>query len=196
MPQPLTSRAPAATLIAFALALPLAAQQAGSQVPVQNKPLIGLIDKFLTRPLNEDLRAELIDSARSRADVDMTVAANLMPWTCYSDSSKQVEGFDMLLSAAYVAGNMKVQLVNGTKGDAPEAGLQAVIEVYDRLRAKIRNYFVPEVDDWKRRQKLGQLGLLADSLLQASDPDCSAPKPARFPRNTILHAVPDTAKRP
>ncbi len=163
-------------------ARPVAAQ---ADPPARNRPLVAMIDRFFSRPFNEDLRVGLLDSANARADVMINITASVTPFLCYSDTAALIRGLDALLLTAYVSGNMREQLVRGRSADQPEAGLRGVLTVYGVIRSRVVDYRVPEVDAWSQASAAGQLTALADSLKQHTG-DC-AKKPARFSPTAGLH---------
>jgi len=171
-----------ATVLLLSSVGPLAAQAAP---PARNRPLIALIDTFLLRPFNDDLRVGLLDSANVRPDVMVDVTASVTPFICYGDTATAIRALDGLLMTAYVAGNMREQLRTGRNGDASEFGLRAELAVYDVIRSRVANYFVPELNEWKTVLAAGRLPAYADSLRRHPLPDC-VQKPARFPPGAQL----------
>ena len=87
------------------------------------------------------------------------------------------------------------QLRRGQPGDQVAAGLSGVLAVYDVLRAKFPNYFVPEVDRWASYRP-DRLQVLADSLQRRAPEDCPAAVRPRFPSDAKLEARPDRAAAP
>ena len=170
--------------LSVAAARPAAAQ---ADPPARNRPLIAMIDRFLSRPFDEDLRVGLLDSAEARADVLIDIKASVTPFLCYGDTAALIRGLDALLLTAYVSGDMREQLVRGRSGDQPEAGLRGVLTVYGVIRSRVLDYRVPEVDAWSEASAANRLAALADSLKRQSG-DCVR-KPARFSPTAGLHPV-------
>src|SRR5262249_35192512 len=94
----------------------------------------------------------------------------------------------------YLAGNMGAQL-RGARGDQVEAGLQGVLRVYERVRQKVANYYVPEVDSWATQGARGALGSVADSVRRNGSEDCGKKKPARFDGKVRLEPRGDSTPR-
>jgi len=152
--------------------------------PVRNRPLMALIDSFLQHPFNEDLRVGLFDSANARPDVTVNITGSVTPFLCYADTASIVRALDALLLTAFVAGDMREQLRMGRDTDQPEAGIRAVLNVYQIIQSRVPNYRVPEVDQWREAQASSRLSAVADSL-GAHSGDCK-PKAARYPPGAAL----------
>lgn len=186
----MTSRIPLRPILGAAVCVLAVAAPLRSQVeaPARNRPLVGLIDRFLARPFDEDLRVGLLDSANVRPDVMVSISASVTPFLCYTDTASVIRGLDALLLTAFVSGNMRQQLVSGRSADQPEAGLRAVLTVYDTIRTRVANYRVPEVDAWRQALAAGRLAAVADSLRQHADEDCPH-RTARYSPNAALSPV-------
>ena len=120
--------------------------------------LLALIDAFLTRPFaNPDLRTALIDSAEARSDVAITISQQLLPWILETDTTVFRRAMRGLFLSAFVAGNMREQLVSRVKGDQPYAGVVAVLDVYLMVRARAPAYRQPTLDEWLHLREQGKL---------------------------------------
>jgi len=184
-------------LAGLAVSGPLPGQQTAPTPPERNRPLLGLIEQFFARPLaHSELRRAFYDSANARADISIEITGVLTPWYCYGDDAKEIKALDDLLTAGYLAGNLEAQLRSGLARDQPAAGMAGALRVYDALQAKIRNYFVPELDQWRTRRASGGLFALADSLSHSQDYDCPAKKTKRYPGKVQLRPVPDSVPPP
>ena len=184
--------------MALALSASLCVRPVTSQAPTSaGDPggLRGLIAAFFAEPFAMGGRVRLLDSAQARPDVDISLTVAVLPWACYGDKDKTVQALDALLTTAYLAGNMDEQLRRGKAADQVEAGLHGVLRVYARVRQKVRNYYVPEVDRWAARDSAGTLAVVADSLHRNSREDCDKSKLVRFPGKTRLEVSTDTTER-
>jgi len=182
--------APLASVSVFTC-MHLSAQQSTVQ-PARNAALLQMIHQFLEHPLRySEYRKAFYDSANARADISIDITPSLMPWYCYADASP-VKALDDLMTAGYLAGNMEAQLLAGVSGDKPVEGIEGVLKTYDLVRAKVRNYFVPELDKWLAFRSGRRIQSLVDSLRGASDDGCPTPKPQRWRGRVDLRPVPDT----
>jgi hypothetical protein len=164
------------TILALSLiAAPLAAQRPGVS---RNQPLIQIVDRFLSNPFDTDAGAAAMDSGDVRKDVTMVLSTRVMPWRCYSDTAELVRALDALMDMAYVAANMRAQLVDEQNRDRPLEGMLGVLRVYPLIRARVPDYYVPEVDRWQQLPP-EQLRALADSLAAAPE-SCPATR-KRYP---------------
>ncbi len=91
--------------------------------------MIDLIDRFLANPRSVD-PAPILDFGTNDASVLVVVDQSLQGVAVGDGVPEDVAP---LLLAAFWAGNMREQLTTGTKGDAKNAGLVAVVEVYELL---------------------------------------------------------------
>lgn len=173
----------AAAVLLAGVAAPLSGQ---GSIPKRNRPLIAMIDSFIAHPypLNENVTGAIADSAVVRSDVMVTISSSVTPYLCYADSSRVVRVLDGLLLSAFIAGDMREQLAAGRQGDQPEAGMRAMLAVYEAIQRRFADYRVPELDQWREAQAAGQLAGVADSLKQRKG-DC-AKKPARYPPGVEL----------
>lgn len=166
------------------LALTARGVDAQSAVPERNQPLIALIDGFMKRPFQEDARTAILDSAEARSDVVITLSTAVMPSFCYKDEASSVKAFDALLLTAFVAGNMRAQLVAGRAGEDVEAGLRSAVAVYATIRERVPQYYVPELNEWQAADSAGRLSAVAERLARTTK-ECRK-KAARFPKNAVL----------
>jgi hypothetical protein len=178
MPMPMKPLRNTALLFVAVMAL-TSAIHAQDQVPARNRPLIAMIDKFMVAPFDEDLRVAIADSAEARPDVTVSISTDFVPFICYGDKSESVKALDALLLVGFVGGNMRHQLRTGVDEDQPEAGMLGALEVYATIKAKVPNYYVPEVDEWQKAKEAGTLGELAEKLSKVKNPKCKNKK-ARF----------------
>jgi hypothetical protein len=136
--------------------------------------IIALIDRFLSAPRsNADLWSAIVDSARARSDVVVELTPHVVPWVCTARRrSAEGQALASLLVGAYVAGNMRAQLVSGLKKDEPQAGVDAVVRVYRAVRGRVLDFVDPTAEHWLVADSLGTLPALVDSLSHDYDPTC------------------------
>jgi len=141
-------------------------------VPTQNRALLALIDTFFAHPLRTALHKDITDSAIASPNVTVTLGPNVEPWLCYSDTGTVIKALDGVLTVAFMAGDMRDQLVSGHRGDQPGAGMWGALLVYQAIRSRIPDYQVPELDGWKVRADAGQLKAVADSIAGLPSSHC------------------------
>ncbi len=86
-------------------------------------------------------------------DVTVSLSEKVGPWLQEGLPQRDTS----LLLAAFAAGNASAQLATGNKKDQPLAGVQAVIEAYDKLRQKnprLRSPGVEKLKEMAARQTL------------------------------------------
>ena len=149
-------------LVTLLIAPPaLVAQKA----PARNDSLIALIDRFLAMPdTNRALARALFDSAQGRADVSIDLRSQFLPWLCGNQKPSAIGG---VLLTAFIAGNMRQQLITGVSRDESGAGLAALLSVYRKLRSRPAAVVDPTLDKWLIADSLGRVPALADSLSHA-----------------------------
>src|SRR5207245_2019432 len=118
-------------------------------VPERNGALVALVDSFFERPFRTDLPRTIMESAISRADVKVDLTTTVLPWTCYADTSTVIKTLDGVLTIAYIAGNMLGQLHTGQRGDQPKDGILGVFLAYNAIQSRVKEYKVPELEQWR-----------------------------------------------
>ncbi len=159
------------SLVAVGTSVSAAAQAAEPN----SDSLVTLIDRFLRNPIaHSGLRSALVDSAEARSDVSITISAAIAPWLCHVQRGDDVDrAFKSLLLAAFVAGNMRAQLVSGVKEDQPQAGVTATLRVYEVIRSEAGTISDSTLDQWLVLEEAGALKAHIDSVL--ADPRTGCP---------------------
>jgi len=81
----------------------------------------------------------------------------LLPWILETDTTVFRRAMRALFLSAFVAGNMRAQLVSRVKGDQPYPGVVAVLDVYLMVRARAPAYRQPTLDEWLHLREQGKL---------------------------------------
>ena len=146
-----------------------------AQTPAaRNDSLLASIDRFLAAPdTNRALARALVDSAQARADVQIDLRSQFLPWLCGSQKqTPERQTFGGLLLTAFIAGNMRQQLITGKSRDESGAGLAAVLGVYRKIHGQQAAFSDPTLDKWLIADSLGRVPALADSLSRAESTRC------------------------
>lgn len=161
------------TLGALALIAPGLLGQS-SQHSHANDSLVTSIDRFLADPMAQArLGRALMDTANARADVAMSISFGIVPWLCHiQNAPDERRALLSLLLGAYVVGNMRAQLVSGVAHDAPGAGAQAVVRVYQEVRQHRPTFTEATVTQWVQMDSMHTLAAHADSLAARADTTC------------------------
>jgi len=143
-------------------------------IPARNRALVALIDRFLAAPQsNADLWRAIAESAQVRSDVTVELTPQVAPWLCTSrKTTPDRQALSQLLVGAYIAGNMRHQLVTGAKRDEPRAGMESVVNVYRAVSGRVFAFKDLTAEEWMVADSLGTLPALADTLGRIVNPMC------------------------
>lgn len=92
--------------------------------------------------------------AEKSTDVILTITPKRAPYL--SDMNISTEDRSLLL-AAYVVGNVDLQLVRNEKKDDPYSGILEVIETYRQMQKKDPTLSLPEIENFIELEKRGEL---------------------------------------
>lgn len=126
---------------------------------------IGLLERDVTSEGAPDAAAVVMQFGEESDSVLVTIGPETMPWlegANVDPSTSETER--ALLTAAYVAGNIKAQLQRHVALDDPYAGWQFALRAYRQLCGKNKNFNLPSLDRLARLEKEGKLKQLAEDL--------------------------------
>ena len=172
----------AVVLAGYATATDAQATATDSAAPVASDSLFRLLDRFLADPTRNGRRwREILDSAEASPHVAITLTPGVVPWICGAvEKSSAERALRSILTGAFVAGNMREQLVRREKGDQPLAGVLAALDSYEKIRARVLNFRLAELDRWAELQAAGTLAAHVAELAANPPQDCpSAAPPTR-----------------
>jgi hypothetical protein len=157
-----------------------AQRPAPERAPVASDSLLSLLDRFLADPTRNGRRwREILDSAEANPNVVVTITAGVAPWICgASEKSSMERALRSILTGAFVAGNMREQLRGRTTGDQPLAGVLATLDSYQKIRARVLNFRLAELDRWAELQAGDSLAAHVDMLAAHPPTDCPRSPPA------------------
>lgn len=144
---------------------PLAAQNAPAVTREQALEAAQRLEADPAGPGAEGAAAQIMQFGEESDKVLITVGPETMPWDYSADRATDANE-RALLTAAYVAGNIRVQLGRKVPADDPYAGWTSVIKVYELLRRKHPHLSIPEADQLVREKRDGKLRARADALLK------------------------------
>ena len=156
-----------------------AQESAPSPAPVASDSLLRLLDRFLADPTRNGRRwREILDSAEASPHVAVTLTPGVVPWICgASDKSSPERALRSILTGAFVAGNMREQFTRRVKGDQPLAGVLAALDAYDKIRARVLNFRLAELDRWTELHRAGALAGHVEALAANPPTDCPTAGP-------------------
>lgn len=116
--------------------------------------LIGMLERDPMSERGAAARSVILDFAEKSDTVMVEVSERAMPWV---EDSSVPEGAQLVLTAAYVAGNVKSQLERKVNANDSMAGWKQVFSAYDALRKHSPGIRVRGVEVLLEEEKSGQL---------------------------------------
>ena len=123
---------------------------------------IAVLEKSVLSTDAAEAAATITRFADESEEVLIVVGPETMPWV--QDSAGPDAKVRELLTAAYIAGNVKAQLEKRQPNDDPYNGWLFVIKAYREIRGKKSRITIPEVDELLAKEKDGTLKKEADLL--------------------------------
>jgi hypothetical protein len=124
----------------------MAAADAANEKELE-KEIIKIVDAFMDDPAGEEAdahAASIVVFAIESSKVTVTIRTAYAPWI---GDEKEDDNTKHLL-AAYIAGNVREQLLRGVKKDCPFEGVTAMLTVYRKLRADDKVRKIPTLEKW------------------------------------------------
>jgi hypothetical protein len=134
-------------------------QPAGAQDVTKYSPetILQLINILVRDPISERgvaARAVILEFAEKSDAVLIEVSERAMPWAVDERVPEQAR---LVLTGAYVAGNVKSQLERHVNANDSMAGWKEVFRAYDVLRKHAAGLRVPGVEELLEEDKSGRL---------------------------------------
>jgi len=123
---------------------------------------IAVLEKSVLSADAAEAAATITRFADESEEVMIVVGPETMPWV--QDSTGPDAKVRELLTAAYIAGNVKAQLAKRQPNDDPYNGWLFVIKAYREIRGKKSRITIPEVEELVAKEKDGTLKKEADLL--------------------------------
>lgn len=123
-----------------------------------------LENNFLSEPATSAANV-VMQFAAATNDVKVELNDKVAPWLLGKAANDTEEGYRYMLTAAYIAGNIKSQLSSKKPVDDPVSGWTLVIKSYDTLNERTK-LTLPSVEKLKEEQAKGKLGALAKDALK------------------------------
>lgn len=133
-------------LLTVFLLSPAFAQDEGLAKEITPEIALQAIEIMENDPLGKDFEgaASIVTVfAESSENVTVLADAKLLPWINKNYSEKVT-----YLLAAFIAGNIKPQIVSGVNKDSPYEGVLLIIKVYKAWRKEGLIEEIPELDEW------------------------------------------------
>lgn len=124
---------------------------------------VAVLERDATGEEAADAAAQIMQFGEESDAVLILVGEETMPWLG-EDATPADADARALLTAAYVAGNIKVQLRRRLAEDDPLAGWRFVIQVYRQLKAKNPGLTIPAAERLIRQEREGTLEKSANAL--------------------------------
>ncbi|HTZ21093.1 MAG TPA: hypothetical protein VMC06_09445 [Opitutaceae bacterium] len=144
----------ACALLAVARAEPVSKSEA--------REAIAVLEKSVLSADAAEAAATITRFADESEDVLIVVGPETMPWV--QESAGPDAKVRELLTAAYIAGNVKAQLAKRQPNDDPYNGWLFVLKAYREIRGKKSRITIPEVEELLAKEKDGTLKKEADAL--------------------------------
>ncbi len=140
--------------LAVAPALPAQAQDVSKYSSETMLKLIAIFDRDPLSERGDAARRVVMEFAEKSDTVLVTISEGAMPWV--ADESVP-EATRLLLTAAYVAGNVKSQLERKVNANDTLAGWQQTFRTYEALKKHARGARVKPVEQLLEDEKAGKL---------------------------------------
>ena len=122
----------------------------------QESDILRTIEFLEENPVHDDsgkFYGQIITFAKESDKIDIFInLETMMPWM----NSKIHDKWKAYLFGSYFTGNVKQQLIMKTKKDSPFQGYLFVINTYENIKAKEKDFFVEEIEYYinlKKRDK-------------------------------------------
>jgi hypothetical protein len=123
---------------------------------------IAVLEKSVLGANATEAAATITRFADESEEVLIVVGPETMPWV--QDAAGPDAKIRELLTAAYVAGDVKAQLAKKRPDDDPYSGWLFVIKAYREIRGKKSRISIPEVEELMAKEKDGTLTREAEAL--------------------------------
>jgi len=113
------------------------------------------IEIFENEPLSQDGEgaASIITTYASESeDINIVISDKIITWLGSNDKDPYYKYRGILL-AAYLAGNVKSQIVQGVAQDDPYSGLDQVLKTYHQLQKQDMSFNIQEIEKIKKLKK-------------------------------------------
>lgn len=121
------------------------------------------IQLFENHPLTDDGKAALsiiVTYASKSDDVSITISNDFLPW-----AGQDVKYANILLGA-YIAGNLKPQLIHSINKDSIYLGIVQMINTYNQIKAVEPGFTISEIEKQITLYKNGNLNSYIDSKVK------------------------------
>jgi len=159
-------------IIVFVCLVGLAANRPESVSRREVLAAIAVLERDVTSP-EASRAAETVTRFGKESDaVVITIGDETMPWMQEQDdiSDREAE-VRAMLTAAYVAGDIKAQLARHRAEDDPYSGWLAAIRAYGQIRRKDPDVVIPEIEQLIEKERDGTLKDDADDLRRQEQRD-------------------------
>ena len=159
-------------IIVFACLVGLAANRPESVSRREVLAAIAVLERDVTSA-EASRAAETVTRFGKESDaVVITIGDETMPWMQEQDdiSDREAE-VRAMLTAAYVAGDIKAQLARHRAEDDPYSGWLAAIRAYGQIRRKDPDVVIPEIEQLIEKERDGTLKDDADDLRRQEQRD-------------------------
>jgi hypothetical protein len=146
-----------------AVAASLGAAQVEPVSKSEARQAIAVLEKSVLSAEASAAAATITRFADESEEVLIVVGPETMPWV--QDPAGPDANIRELLTAAYVAGDVKAQLAKKRPDDDPYSGWLFVIKAYKEIHSKRPRVTIPEVEELMAKDKDGTLKKEADTLL-------------------------------
>ena len=137
------------------------AQNVAKYSPDTILQLIGILERDPISERGIAARAVIVEFAEKSDTVLVEVSERAMPWILDKRVPEQARA---VLTAAYVAGNVKSQLERKVNANDSLAGWKQVFNAYEALRKHSPGIRVPGVEELLEEEKSGKLPARASEL--------------------------------
>lgn len=145
----------AVLLFLFLASLPaLPAQDVTKYSPETILQLVKIFERDPVSERGSAARAVIMEFADKSDTVLVNISERAMPWLA---DNRTPEAARLVLTGAYVAGNVRSQLERKVNGNDSMAGWASVFRAYEALRKHSRGIKIPSVEALLEEEKSGQL---------------------------------------
>jgi hypothetical protein len=137
------------------------AQDVAKYSPETILQLIGILERDPISERGYAARSVILEFAEKSDTVLVVVSEDAMPWILDKRVPEQAQ---LVLTAAYVAGNVKSQLERKVNANDSLAGWKLVFTTYEALRKHSPGLRVPSVEQLLEEDKAGRLKARAQEL--------------------------------
>jgi hypothetical protein len=122
-----------------------------------NRHLLKYIHQIEKAPLAEKTKPayrEILKFATQSDDVQVNISAVNCPWLNQKKGSTK---WSSILLGAFIAGNIKPQIVSNIKGDNSYSGVLLALKTYQKIRKADKKYNIKELNRYAALAKKGKL---------------------------------------